>query len=93
MEDSHLRNAVLWAYRKWQDEQGARLNAEEIHGYTCRQWYLILKAVYDQRIENQQKEIEKSIQRLHQVVEAKSTVVNSQRRYSESIAISWCDEP
>lgn len=72
MEDDHLRNAVMWAYRRWKDEQGAQLTPDKVYNYTYREWYLILKAIYDERIENQQKEIEKSIQRLHQTVEAKS---------------------
>lgn len=53
MTNDHLRNAILWAYRRWKDEEGAKLVPEKAKGYTYREWYLILKAVYDQRIQKQ----------------------------------------
>jgi len=84
MDDDHLRNAVMWAYRMYRDEQGAQLTPKEIYGHTYYQWYLILKAVYDQRIENQDKIVEKSIQRLHQIVETRSYSYSAPRIHSNN---------
>ena len=47
MDYDHLRNATMWAYRKWQDEKGAKMPEETKFGRTYREWYLILKAVFD----------------------------------------------
>lgn len=61
MTEEHLRNAVLWAYRKWQDELGAKLTAEVKLGHTYREWYLILKAVYDRPKLEVKQEPERSV--------------------------------
>jgi len=73
MEDDHLRNAVLWAYRQWKTEEGAKLAPAIVYGFTYRQWYMILKEVYDKRIEKQEQEEKKQITRLYNEVEAKTT--------------------
>lgn len=47
MDYDHLRNATIWAYRRWQDEKGAKMPEEVKYGHTYREWYLILKTVFD----------------------------------------------
>lgn len=68
MDDDHLRNAVMWAYRKWKDEEGAKLDPQKVYNYTYREWYMILKACYDRRMEEKKECVRKTIQKARNAV-------------------------